>query len=74
MPIRLDNGDELHTVPEAAAAFGVAERTIRRWIKAAGLRLVQGYVSYIALAEAERDAKAREKSTRFAACPRSVLS
>lgn len=72
--IKLANGDELHSISEAAAAFGVAERTIRRWIKAAGIRMVQGRVSYLALAEAERDAGLRTRATRFAACPNVVLS
>lgn len=68
--IPLANGDELHTIPEAAASFGVGERTIRRWIKAARLRVIQGYVSYLGLAEAERDARVREKNARFAPCPK----
>lgn len=69
LTIRLASGDELHTIPEAARVFGVAERTIRRWVKAAGILVVQGHVSYLALAEAERDAGVRAKSSRFAACP-----
>lgn len=72
--ISLGNGDELHTIPEAARAFDVSDRTVRRWIKAAGIRVVRGHVSYLALAEAERDAKMRSKTARFAACPSSVLS
>jgi hypothetical protein len=67
--IRLASGDELHTIPEAALAFAVTERTIRRWIKAADIRVIQGHVSYLALAGAERDAQQREKSARFAGCP-----
>lgn len=72
--IRLANGDELHTIPEAADAFAVDERTIRRWISAAGLQVVRGRVSYLGLAKAERDAKRRTQATRFAACPERVLS
>ena len=72
--IRLANGDELHTIPEAASEFGVAERTIRRWIKAAGIRLIRGHVSYLALAQAQFDAAQRERSARFAGCPNVVLS
>lgn len=72
--IRLGNGDEMHTVPEAASEFGVAERTIRRWIKAANIRLIQGHVSYLALAQAQFEAAQRERSARFAGCPDAVLS
>lgn len=72
--IRLANGDELHTIPEAAAVFAVAERTVRRWIKAAEIRVTRGHVSYLELAEAERDARMRQKSAMFAVCPQAVLS
>lgn len=67
--IELDSGDEMHTIRSAGRVFRVSERTIRRWIAAAGVPVIQGYVSYLALAEAEHAAAEREKSARFAACP-----
>jgi len=67
--IELDNGDEMHTIAEAARAYSVSERTIRRWVKAAGIEVLHGHVSYLALAAAERDAEDREETARFQACP-----
>jgi hypothetical protein len=67
--IQLDNGDEMHTVPEAASAFRVSERNIRRWINAAGIEVLHGHVSYLALARAERAAEVRNEAARFQACP-----
>lgn len=55
--IELSNGDTLYTLPEAARAFGRSERTIRDWRKRGRVSFVQGHVSHIALAEADRDAR-----------------
>lgn len=61
--IPLDNGDEMHTIPSAARAFGVTERTIRRWIDRGEIPVLHGYVSYLALAASEHEAKAAKDAT-----------
>jgi excisionase family DNA binding protein len=45
--IRRMEGDELLTIPKAAAELGVSHMTIRRWVKAGHLRAIKPGSDYL---------------------------